>query len=52
VARQQGLDFVPLQWERFDLVVRRVEYFDPPLQRLFAFARTEPFAERAASLGG
>jgi len=52
VARQQGLDFVALKWERFDLVVRRVEYFDPPLQRLFAFARTEPFAERAASLGG
>ena len=24
VARQQGLDFVPLQWEQFDLVVRRV----------------------------
>jgi putative molybdopterin biosynthesis protein len=52
VARQQGLDFVPLQWERFDLVVRRVEYFDPPLQRLFGFARSERFAERAASLGG
>ena len=51
VARQQGLDFVPLQWERFDLVVRRVEYFDPPLQRLLGFARSERFAERAASLG-
>ncbi len=34
VAREQGLDFVPLQWERFDLVVRRVEYFEEPLQRL------------------
>src|SRR5262245_16736409 len=52
VARQQGLDFIPLQWERFDLVVRRVEFFDPPLQRLFGFARSELFAERAASLGG
>jgi len=52
VARQQGLDFIPLQWERFDLVVRRVEYFDAPLQRLFAFTRGELFAERAASLGG
>ncbi len=52
VAREQGLDFVPLQWERFDLVVRRVEYFEEPLQRLFAFARTEAFRERAASLGG
>ncbi len=52
VAREQGLDFLPLQWERFDLVVRRVEYFEPPLQRLFAFCRTEPFQDRAASLGG
>jgi putative molybdopterin biosynthesis protein len=52
VAREQGLDFVPLQWERFDLVVRRVEYFEPPVQRLFAFCRTEPFRDRAVSLGG
>jgi excisionase family DNA binding protein len=52
VAREQGLDFVPLQWERFDLVVRRMEYFEEPLQRLFAFARTEAFRERAALLGG
>jgi putative molybdopterin biosynthesis protein len=52
VAREQGLDFVPLQWERFDLVVRRVEYFEPPVQRLFAFCRTQPFRDRAASLGG
>ena len=52
VAREQGLDFVPLQWERFDLLVRRIEYFEPPLQRLLAFARTEPFRGRAAMLGG
>lgn len=52
VAREKGLDFVPLQWERFDLVVRRVEYFEPALQRLFAFARTQAFRDRAVSLGG
>jgi len=52
VARGQGLDFVPVQWERFDLVVRRVEYFEPPLQRLFAFTRSEQFRQRARSLGG
>jgi len=52
VAREQSLDFVPLQWERFDLVVRRMEYFETPLQRLFSFTRTESFRHRAASLGG
>jgi len=51
-AREHGLDFVPLQWERFDLAVRRVEYFEPPLQRLFAFARNQAFRDRAALFGG
>jgi len=52
VAREQGLHFVPLLWERYDLAVRRLEYFEPPLQRLFAFTRTELFREHAKSLGG
>jgi excisionase family DNA binding protein len=52
VAKEQGLDFVPVQWERFDLVVRRVEYFEAQLQKLFAFARTQAFRDRAAALGG
>jgi len=52
VAREQGLDFIPLHWERFDLVVRTFEYFEPPLQRLLAFTRTELFSDQASSLGG
>jgi excisionase family DNA binding protein len=51
VARRFALDFVPLHVERFDLVCRRRDYFEPPLQRLFAFARTPAFAEKAAQLG-
>ena len=51
VARRFGLDFVPLQRERFDLALRRRAYFEPPLQRLFAFARTEVFRQRADALG-
>jgi putative molybdopterin biosynthesis protein len=43
---------VPLQWQRFDLVVRRVDYFEPPLQRLFGFARGARFRARTAALGG
>ena len=38
--------------ECFDLVMRRRDYFEPPIQSLLAFARTEPFARRAAFLGG
>lgn len=51
-AREQGLDFLPLVVERFDLVVRRAQYFDPPMQRLLSFVRTPAFRERAAALGG
>jgi excisionase family DNA binding protein len=52
VAREQGLAFLPLVWERYDLVIRRMEYFEAPLQRLLAFTRTELFREHAKSLGG
>jgi len=52
VARQLNLDFLPLACERFDLVLRRRDYFEPPFQALLAFARTETFRNQAAELGG
>ena len=51
VARRFGLDFVPLHRERFDIACRRRDYLEPPLQTLFAFARTPAFAEKAVQLG-
>lgn len=51
-AAASGLDFVPLRSEEFDLVMRRRDYFEPPVQSLLAFSRTEAFARRAAHLGG
>jgi putative molybdopterin biosynthesis protein len=50
-ARRFGLGFVPLGRERFDLVMRRRDHFEPPIQALLAFTRTEPFRARAAALG-
>ncbi len=52
VADAAGLGFVPLLWERFDLAMRRRDYFRPPLQKLLIFQRTPQFAARAAELGG
>jgi putative molybdopterin biosynthesis protein len=52
VAEAAGLDFVPLTWERFDLVLRQRSYFLPGPQALFAFIRSAAFRERAAELGG
>ncbi|CAN0591989.1 unnamed protein product, partial [Ectocarpus sp. 12 AP-2014] len=51
-ARRQGLAFIPLQQEHFDLAMRRRHYFEPALQRLLAFARSERFVRRAEALGG
>lgn len=52
VARAAGLDFVPLTWEAFDLVLRQHDYFMPGPQALFGFMRGAAFAERAAEWGG
>ncbi len=52
VAQQFKLGFIALETERFDLVMRRRDYFEPPVQTLFAFARTPEFRARAAALGG
>jgi excisionase family DNA binding protein len=51
-ARPFGLGFLPLVDEAFDLAVDRRAYFEPPLQRLFAFARSPTFAAKAGALGG
>jgi len=52
VARQFRLDFLPLHHERFDLLVRRREYFEPPFQKLLAFARSSAFQLRAEEMAG
>jgi putative molybdopterin biosynthesis protein len=41
-----------LEDEQFDLVMTRRAYFDPPIQRLLTFTRSEAFARRARHLGG
>jgi putative molybdopterin biosynthesis protein len=51
-ANAAGVDFVPLLWERFDLVMRQQDYFRPPMQALVSFIRTPAAAARAAELGG
>ena len=47
-----GLTFVPLVEERFDLLVDRRAYFEPPLQALLAFCRTDAFRDRARTIVG
>ena len=52
VGREVGLAMIPLATERFDLVMRRRDYFEPPMQALLTLARSDEFRERAAALGG
>jgi len=52
VAKLFRLEFLPLRWERFDLVLRRRDYFDPPVQALLSFARSPAFLRKAAELSG
>lgn len=52
VANAAGIDFVPLLWERFDLVLRRRDYFRTPLQTFFTFLRSAELAVRAEEFGG
>ena len=52
VAQQYRLDFIPLKRERFDLLVRRRDYFEEPMVKLLAFARSDPFLVRAAEMAG
>jgi len=52
VARQCLVDFVPLHRERYDIAIRRWDYFNAPFQRLLAFTHTARFVEKATELGG
>ena len=51
-ARAAGLDFVPLLWENFDLVMRQRSYFKPALQALVGFISRKPLRQRATDLTG
>ncbi len=51
-ARQFQLAFKPLITERFDLLIWRKAYFDPPFQTLIHFCASAPFERRAQELGG
>ena len=52
VAQARGLDFVPLAWESFDLVMRRRSYFEPGMQALLRLMRQAEFTRHAEALDG
>jgi putative molybdopterin biosynthesis protein len=51
-AKSAGLDFVPLLWENFDLLMRQRSYFRPQVQALVGFMAERRLKQRAAELSG
>ena len=51
-ANSAGLDFVPLLWENFDLLMRQRSYFRPSMQALIGFIGQKQLKQRAAELSG
>jgi len=51
-ARVAGLEFMPLLWENFDLLLRQRTYFQPSFQALLRFLPQRAFADRAGELTG
>jgi excisionase family DNA binding protein len=52
VAAGAGLGFVPLVWERFDLLMRQRDYFRDAMQRLVRFIGSAAMQTRAGEMGG
>jgi molybdate-binding protein len=51
-AKSAGLDFVPLLWENFDLLMRQRSYFRRSIQALIGFVGGGRLKQRAAELTG
>jgi excisionase family DNA binding protein len=51
-ATSAGLDFVPLLFENFDLLMRQRSYFRPSIQALIGFLGEKRLKQRAAELTG
>lgn len=51
-AKAAGLDFMPLLWENFDLLMRQRAYFKPAMQALTRFISRPLLKQRANDLTG
>ena len=52
VAELLGLDFLPLRWERFDLLINRERFFEQAIQRFINVLHDPVFRAEAAKFSG
>jgi len=45
VARLLGLDFLPLRWERFDLLISKARFFEPSIQLFLGLLHEKAFRD-------
>ncbi|MCK4728023.1 MAG: substrate-binding domain-containing protein [Desulfobacterales bacterium] len=52
VATLLGLDFIPLRWERYDLLISKDRFFEQGVQLFLGMLHEAPFRELAQELNG
>lgn len=52
VANQLGLDFIPLNWERFDLLINKDRFFDQGIQLFLSILKGKVIQRAAEEFGG
>lgn len=52
VATLLGLDFIPLRWERYDLLISKDRFFEQGVQLFLGMLHEAPFRELAQDLDG
>ncbi len=52
VAGLLGLDFIPLRWERYDLLIAKDRFFDKPIQYFLGILQEAEFRKTAMALDG
>ncbi len=52
VASMLNIDFIPLRWERFDLLINRERFFEKGIQRFISFLHDKEFRKMAQSYTG
>jgi putative molybdopterin biosynthesis protein len=52
VAALLELDFIPLRWERYDLLITKERFFDKGIQNFIGLLQESDFKDIAASISG
>jgi molybdate-binding protein len=52
IAGLLDLNFIPLRWERFDLLVKKERFFDKGVQRFLSLFHEKSFKDMASALSG